>query len=64
MYWMALLTYIIEYVDGTDAVKEEDLAVCYRSFFRALKIGDGQAFSILDGLRDDLVNRKLIHTTD
>lgn len=61
MYWMSLLTYIIEYVDGTEAMKEEDLAVCYRSFFRALKIGDSQVFSILDGLRNDLINRKLLH---
>ena len=51
MYWMAMLTYILEYVDGTDNLHEEELREDYRQFYHAAKIADPKMFSILDDLR-------------
>lgn len=51
MYWVAMLTYLLEYVDGTGILDEEDLREEYREFYHAAKIADPAMFAILDGLR-------------
>lgn len=53
-YWMALLTYILEYVDETDIFYGKDLADEYRGFYYALKKGDSAMFELLDELRCNL----------
>jgi hypothetical protein len=50
-YWMALLTYILEYVDETDIFDVNNLADEYKEFFFALKKGDSSMFLLLDQLR-------------
>lgn len=37
MYWMASMTYILEFVHGTDIFDEEGIGQCYKRFFHALK---------------------------
>ncbi|OJJ50089.1 hypothetical protein ASPZODRAFT_1104119 [Penicilliopsis zonata CBS 506.65] len=51
-YWMALLTYLVEYVDGMDIFNEEDLRDGFRQFYHALKMADPVMFSFLKGLRE------------
>lgn len=53
-YWMALLTYILEYLDDTEIFDGNDLADEYKEFFFALKRGDSTVFSLLDQLRNNL----------
>jgi hypothetical protein len=48
---MARLSYIMEYVEGTNLFNEQDLQLECREYYRALKLGDPQMFSILDKLR-------------
>lgn len=48
---MAMLTYLLEYVDGTGILDEQDLREEYREFYHAAKIADPAMFAILDGLR-------------
>ncbi|CBF89403.1 predicted protein [Aspergillus nidulans FGSC A4] len=36
-YWMAILTYMLEYVDGTDILDEENMRDGYKQFYHALK---------------------------
>ncbi|KAL4744791.1 hypothetical protein BDW72DRAFT_208732 [Aspergillus terricola var. indicus] len=50
-YWMAILTYMLEYVDGTDILDEENLRDGYKQFYHALKLGDPTMYSILEDLR-------------
>lgn len=50
-YWMVILTYILEFVDGTDLFDEADLGEEYRGFYRALKVGDPTIYQHLDELR-------------
>lgn len=50
-YRMALLTYVLEYVDDTDIFDGKDLADEYQDFFFALKKGDPAMFALLDQLR-------------
>ncbi|KAJ5964922.1 uncharacterized protein N7479_004798 [Penicillium vulpinum] len=54
-YWLAILTYIMEYVDGTDIFDESELQEGYRKFYSALKLGDPTMYSILDELRLNLI---------
>ncbi|KAL3469519.1 hypothetical protein BJX99DRAFT_265131 [Aspergillus californicus] len=58
-YWMAILTYIMEFVDETDIFDEESLSDRYKHFYHALKSGDPMAFSILKDLRLDFETRRL-----
>lgn len=53
-YWMALLTYILEYVDDTDVFDGNDLVDEYKEFFFALRKGDSTIFSLLDQFRCNL----------
>ncbi|OJD24742.1 hypothetical protein ACJ73_03897 [Blastomyces percursus] len=48
---MARLSYIMEYVEGTSLFKEQDLQLDCREYYRALKLGDPEMFSVLDRLR-------------
>ncbi|KAL4761036.1 uncharacterized protein BDW70DRAFT_168346 [Aspergillus foveolatus] len=50
-YWMAILTYMLEYVDGTDILDKENLRDRYKQFYHALKLGDPAMYSILKDLR-------------
>ncbi|KAL3428981.1 hypothetical protein BDV09DRAFT_181142, partial [Aspergillus tetrazonus] len=50
---MAILTYMLEYVDGTDILDEENLRDGYKKFYHALKLADPVMYSILDDLRRD-----------
>lgn len=50
-YWMVILTYILEFVDGTDLFDEADLGEEYRGFYRALEVGDPTIYQHLDELR-------------
>ncbi|PKY03786.1 hypothetical protein P168DRAFT_297665 [Aspergillus campestris IBT 28561] len=52
MYWLVMLTYIVEYADGTDIFHEEDLSEVYRPSCYALQTGEPRdMYSISDGLR-------------
>ncbi|KAL4776572.1 hypothetical protein BDW60DRAFT_86291 [Aspergillus nidulans var. acristatus] len=50
---MAIFTYMLEYVDGTDILDEENLRDGYKQFYHALKLGDPTMCSILEDLRRD-----------
>jgi hypothetical protein len=54
-YWLAMLSYMLEYVDGTDILDENKLQEGYRKFYHALKLGDPVMYSMLDELRLDLI---------
>jgi len=41
----------MEYVEGTNLFKEQDLQLECREYYRALKLGDPRMFSVLDKLR-------------
>lgn len=60
LYWMAILTYILEFVDGIDLPNEDVLGDAYRQFYRALKHGDSRMYLLLDELRCDLMKRQPI----
>lgn len=51
-YWMAILTYLLEYVDETDFFQENWLREGYRQFYRAMKQGDPEMYLHLKTLRD------------
>jgi hypothetical protein len=53
-YWMALMTYVLEYMDETDIFDEKDLRDEYRPFYCALKKGEPTVFELLDELRNNL----------
>lgn len=59
-YWMAILTYTLEFVDGTDILNEGGLREEYKQFYHALKLGDPTMYPILEGLRRDLIKRRLL----
>lgn len=59
-YWMAILTYILEFIDGLDIFDEEELREDYRQFYHAIKHGDSRMFLLLDGLRRDLIERRIL----
>ncbi|PYI31704.1 hypothetical protein BP00DRAFT_343229 [Aspergillus indologenus CBS 114.80] len=58
-YWLAIVTYILEYVDGTEAFHEECLKDGYRQFYTAMKQGDSKMFHHLKTLRDSLVKSNM-----
>ncbi|KAL4743100.1 hypothetical protein BDV11DRAFT_215794 [Aspergillus similis] len=51
-YWMAILTYLLEYVDETDIFQDNWLREGYRQFYRAMKQGDPKMYLQLRTLRD------------
>ncbi|RAH80540.1 hypothetical protein BO86DRAFT_364882 [Aspergillus japonicus CBS 114.51] len=53
-YWLAIVTYVREYVDGTEAFHEECLKDGYRQFYTVMKQGDPQMYHHLKTLRDSL----------
>ncbi|KAA8641637.1 uncharacterized protein ATNIH1004_011773 [Aspergillus tanneri] len=59
-YWMAILTYMLEYVDGTPILDEKDMRDGCRHFYQALKSGDSKMYVLLDRLRYDLNTRQNI----
>ncbi|KAJ9301024.1 hypothetical protein DTO217A2_7800 [Paecilomyces variotii] len=54
-YWVVLLTYIMEYVDGTSIFNEEALAQPYQRLYHAIKHGDLKMYLILDEIRYELM---------
>lgn len=50
-YWLAILSYMLDFIDGTDILNENKLQEGYRKFYRALKLEDPKMWSILDELR-------------
>lgn len=55
-YWMAILTYITDYMDETDIFNEQSLGEEYRLFYRALKEGEFlRMYLLLDELCKDLI---------
>ncbi|PYI06178.1 hypothetical protein BO78DRAFT_461352 [Aspergillus sclerotiicarbonarius CBS 121057] len=54
-YWLAILTYVVEFVDGTDIFDEGGLREGYRRFYHALKRGDPEMYLILEDLRRDFM---------
>lgn len=54
-YWIVLLTYMMEYVDGTSIFNEEALAQPYRRFYHAMKHDDLKMYIILDEIRRGLM---------
>lgn len=59
-YWMAILTYILEFVDGTDIFNEGGLREGYKQFYHALKLGDPTMYPILKDLRRYFIKRRLL----
>ncbi|KAL4868998.1 hypothetical protein BDV12DRAFT_185556 [Aspergillus spectabilis] len=59
-YWRAILTYMLEYVDGTDILDEGSLRDGYKQFYHALKLGDPTMYSILQDLRRDFIKQRLL----
>ncbi|KAJ5702896.1 hypothetical protein N7488_010444 [Penicillium malachiteum] len=58
-YWMAILTYIVEYVDKTFLFDENSIGEAYKSFYRALKEGDfSRMYLLLDILRSELAVKR------
>lgn len=43
-YWLAILTYVLEYMDETDLFNGKYLREEYRKFYYALKHGDSTCF--------------------
>ncbi|PLN82444.1 hypothetical protein BDW42DRAFT_80989 [Aspergillus taichungensis] len=54
-YWMAILTYLLEYVDETEIFQENWLREDYRPFYGAMKQGDRKMFLHLRTLREGLI---------
>ncbi|KAL5041834.1 hypothetical protein BDW71DRAFT_201043 [Aspergillus fruticulosus] len=54
-YWMAILTYLLEYVDETDIFQENWVGEGYRQFYKSMKQGDPKMYLHLKTLRDDFI---------
>lgn len=54
-YWISILTYLVEFVDGLDIFEEEKLREDYKQFYHALKHGDPRMYSLLELLLCDLI---------
>ncbi|KAK2762063.1 hypothetical protein FQN54_001070 [Arachnomyces sp. PD_36] len=54
LFWMAMLTYMLEYVDGTKALREDDLEPRFRDSVRALRTEGSRPYTILDELGKEL----------
>lgn len=63
-YWTALLTYIWEYVDKTEIIKENDLEPRCRRLYHAMKIADSQRWSIMKEIHRDLKEGKVFQAID
>lgn len=61
-YWVVLLTYMLEFVDGTELLDEDRLGEEYRSFYRALGQADPKMYTHLDALRQDLSKGGILST--
>lgn len=59
-YWMSILTYILEFVDEMGLMDEEGLGEGYKQFYQAMKHGDSNMYLVLDGLRRNLIERRLL----
>lgn len=60
-YWIAILSYILEYIDETDIFDENSLGQVYRLFYYALKEGQfSRIYLLLDKLRRDLTLGSLL----
>lgn len=59
-YWLAILTYMLEFVDGTDIFSEGGLREGHKQFYHALKLGDPTMYPILEKLRRDFIKRRLL----
>ena len=46
-YWMAILSYMLEFVDGTDLLDETMLQERYRRFYHALRLAEPAMFRYL-----------------
>lgn len=57
-YWLAILTYMLEYVDGTNILDENQLQEGYRRFYHAIKMGDPAMYPILNELRLSLIGER------
>ncbi|KAL2698263.1 hypothetical protein AAEP93_010973 [Penicillium crustosum] len=57
-YWLAILSYMLEYVDGTDILDENKLQEGYRKFYHAIKLGDPAIYSTLNELRLSLIEER------
>ncbi|KAF4767564.1 hypothetical protein N7455_011273 [Penicillium solitum] len=57
-YWLAILSYMLEYVDGTDILGENKLQEGYRKFYHDIKLGDPAMYSILNDLRLSLIEER------
>lgn len=57
-YWLAILSYMLEYVDGTDILYENKLQEGYRKFYHAIKLGDPAIYSTLNELRLSLIEER------
>lgn len=53
-YWMAMVLYMLEYVDGTGAFGEDELSEECRRFYHDLKDGNSSFRVIVEELRRDL----------
>lgn len=49
-FWMAMLLDMLEYVDETEILREDDLEPSFRPFFHALKTEGSAPYQILDEL--------------
>ncbi|KAI5301691.1 hypothetical protein KEM56_001457 [Ascosphaera pollenicola] len=63
-FWLAMLTYILEYVDGTEIFDENKLQEDCRKFYHALKTVDFDLSIMLDELRHDLVDKGRLPVMD
>lgn len=54
-FWMAMLTYMLEFVDWAGLLREEDLGDGYKPFYLAAKHGGSNMYSILKEQRSDLI---------
>ena len=57
-YWLAILSYMLEYVDSTDILDENKLQEGYRKFYHSIKLGDPAMYSILNDLRFSLIEER------
>ncbi|KAL4820616.1 hypothetical protein BDW67DRAFT_97199 [Aspergillus spinulosporus] len=54
-YWMAILTYLLEFVVETDIFQEDWLREGYRQFYGAMKQADPKMYLHLEMLRDGFI---------
>jgi hypothetical protein len=60
-YWLSMLSYMLEYVDGSEILSESMLLDRYRSFYQAVKLGDPAMWAILYNLRLGLADGYRLH---